>query len=148
MIVEHHDGSIFESGCKVLVNPVNCEGVMGAGLAKQFKMRFPKDNAIYEDACSGGEVRVGEMFITDAHGQTIFHFPTKNLIYYPSQLEYIDVGMESLCTEMLDRGYKSVAIPALGAGLGGLDWNLVYPIIKASVERNMPHIEVHIYHPQ
>lgn len=122
-------GNIFESTAKCLVNPVNCEGVMGKGLALQFKKRFPETFKSYRAECSEFNLRIGKLHIFDENGKTVVNFPTKDTWRDNSKIEYIQKGLAAL-KAFLNSGYvKSIAIPPLGCGLGGLDWNEVKPII-------------------
>lgn len=122
-------GNIFESPAQCLVNPVNCEGVMGKGLALQFKRRFPETFKSYRAECSEFSLWIGKLHVFDENGKTIVNFPTKDTWREASKIKYIRRGLAAL-KEFLSSGYvKSIAIPPLGCGLGGLDWNEVKPII-------------------
>ena len=118
-------GDLFDSSAQALVNPVNTVGVMGAGLAKEFKLRFPLNFALYAGACSKGLVKTGSMFITQVEGasaQWIVNFPTKQHWRDRSKLEWIRAGLVDLRRFIEKNSVDSIAIPALGAGLGGLPW--------------------------
>lgn len=134
MTIKYSDGDIFTSGAECIVNPVNTVGVMGGGLALQFKKRFPENFEVYKDLCDGNLLKTGEihLFMTDQEfiPYYIVNFPTKQHYKDPSLLEYIEPGLINM-KEMLEMfDVKSVAIPALGCGLGGLNWNDVYPLIE------------------
>lgn len=127
------DGDLLGAELDALVNPVNTVGVMGKGLALQFKRAFPANFAAYEQACRRKEVRIGQMFMYD-NGQMvrphwIINFPTKSHWSLPSEIDDIAAGLRSLRRAILEHGISSVAIPALGCGLGGLDWSDVRPLI-------------------
>ena len=127
-------GDIFEERAEAIVNPVNCVGVMGAGLAKEFKRRFHKNHIKYVHACSVGEVRIGRMFVTDVpnelHPKYVINFPTKHHFKYISRLQYIESGLDDLVLVIKERKLMSVAVPALGCGLGGLRWEKVLPSMR------------------
>ena len=124
-------GNILESEAQVLVNPVNTVGVMGKGLALGFKEKFPKNFLAYVDACRVGDVVVGKMFVfqlpqgdgmKDGSPRYIVNFPTKSHWRNPSKMEWIEDGLEDLRKFLIAEKIKSIAIPPIGAGLGGLDW--------------------------
>ena len=127
-------GDIFARPAEAIVNPVNCVGVMGRGLALQFKHRYPEAFAAYRDACARGQVRPGRMFLFDTRGGRpgwIVHFPTKQHWRNPSAIGDIDAGLQDLAAVIRRHGIASLAIPPLGCGLGGLDWRRVRPIVEA-----------------
>lgn len=119
-------GNIFEAKTQAITNTVNTVGVMGKGLALEFKNRYPLNYDLYCKACSKGEVKVGEMFITRTgkgmYPQFIVNFPTKQHWRDSSKLEWIELGLINLVQQLKDLNIKSIAIPPLGCGLGGLDW--------------------------
>lgn len=129
-MITYSNGDIFESGADILVNPVNCVGVMGAGLAAEFKRRFPNDFKRYADACKKELLRPGGNLITSAHGQFIYHFVTKQHWRDSSQMIFIDAGLYHLHRLSSMMNCPSLAIPALGCGLGGLPWDDVKPLIE------------------
>jgi O-acetyl-ADP-ribose deacetylase (regulator of RNase III) len=114
------------------VNPVNTEGVMGAGLAKQFKIKFPDMFKDYENKCKSG-LKIGEIHIWDngKDPKYILNFPTKDKWKNPSKMEFITKGLKGLAMAINDLGIKSIAIPAIGCGLGGLD----FEDVKSEIER-------------
>lgn len=120
-------GDLFASGAEALVNPVNCEGVSGKGLALEFKRRFPHAEKAYRWAAKAGFVRLGGPFIHDrgairVEGRWIVHFPTKRRWRDPSRLWDIEAGANALYRWLKAGEVNSIAIPALGCGLGGLDF--------------------------
>lgn len=121
--------SIFETGADYLVNPVNCVGVAGAGLAHEFRTRFPEAFAVYKRECDQGNIRPGRGEIVSAYlgAFYIVYFPTKTHWKYPSQLRFIELGLDWMINNIIPG--SRVAIPKLGCGLGGLDWETVKPII-------------------
>lgn len=120
--------SILDSDCEALVNTVNCEGVMGAGLALQFKNKYPEMFESYRKACANGKVSVGKMDVWRGE-KIIINFPTKIEWRCPSQLWYITDGLHHLKYVIKLMKIQSIAIPALGCGLGGLSWSVVEPLI-------------------
>lgn len=127
-------GNIWEANSDALVNTVNCVGVMGKGIALEFKRTFPKNFKAYQTACSLREIMPGKMFIFDNgllfRPYYIINFPTKTHWKYPSKMEYIDSGLIALVHAVRQRGITSIAIPALGCGNGGLNWSDVRPRIE------------------
>ena len=144
-------GDILKADAEAIVNTVNCVGIMGRGIALQFKKAFPANFRAYALACDDGEVQPGKMFIYDTGSFTnprfIINFPTKRHWKGKSRIEDIDSGLAALARNISERGIKSVAIPPLGAGLGGLEWNDVRPRIEAAL-RDLPDLEVLIYEPK
>lgn len=137
MPIVEGQGSIFDSGAQWLVNPVNTVGVMGAGLALEFKKRSPDVFLRYQSACQRGEVRIGEMFLS---GQVV-HFPTKEHWKAPSRLEYVERGLVPLVALVKAQGVQTIAIPALGCGLGGLAWGDV----KVRIEAAFQNVDAQVY---
>ena len=113
----------------VAVIPVNCVGVMGAGLAKQFANKYPSLVALYKQSCSDGNLSIGHCVLEDTeYGKFIF-FPTKQDWRDPSEIEYIESGLDSICKCMRYFPNLKIAFPPLGCGLGGLDSNIVLSLI-------------------
>jgi len=148
MIVEKR-GDIFDVEVDALVNPVNCVGVMGKGLALEFKKRFPGNYQSYKAACSSGYLKPGDMHIaiTDCpYPKYIINFPTKDDWRNPSKLEYIQTGLTSLidCIGRLD--IRSISLPALGCGNGNLSWDSVRPLLYNAFSQ-LSNVNVYIYTP-
>ena len=143
-------GDILASGADALVNPVNCVGVMGKGLALGFKRAFPGNFQAYVEACRHGEVQPGRILAVATGSTTpprfILNFPTKRHWRDGSRLEDIEAGLDALATELRHRGIRSVAVPPLGCGLGGLDWAEVRPRIEA-VLGGLEGVEIRVYGP-
>lgn len=133
-MIEYCRGNLLEADAEALVNPVNTQGVMGKGLALAFKNAFPENFRAYSQACQSDQVRTGRMFITEQQAllgpRWIINFPTKQHWRDPSKLEWIDQGLADLRKVLAEKQIPSVAIPPLGCGLGGLDWELVKPLIE------------------
>lgn len=139
-------GDLLAAEVEALVNPVNCVGVMGKGLALAFKQRFPDAFRAYARACKDGEVRPGRMFVHVSGGRTLIHFPTKRHFRDASRMEDIEAGLVALASEITTRGIRSIAVPALGCGLGGLAWGDVRPRIEAALGA-LPEVEVKLFEP-
>ncbi len=151
MIREVEGGSLLGANVEAVVNPVNCVGVMGAGLAAQFRHHYPFNYADYQFACRSGEVVPGCMFLHERRRldlpRLIINFPTKNHWRDKSRLEDIASGLQSLLSVLKDREIRSVAVPALGCGLGGLGWDDVRPLI-VGVLGDLDKVEVLLYPPR
>ena len=133
-MIEYKTGNILKDSSEALTNPVNCCGVMGRGLAKQFKQAFPENYAAYNAACARHEVLVGNIFVyKEVLGPYILNFPTKRHWRGSSKLLYITSGLVALVREIQSRNIQSVAIPALGCGLGGLRWPEVHQQIRQAL---------------
>ncbi len=143
-------GDILQANAEALVNTVNCVGVMGRGIALQFRKAFPENFKVYETACSRKEVRPGRMLTFDTGLLTrpryVINFPTKRHWRGKSRIEDIDSGLEALVREVRERGIASIAVPPLGCGLGGLDWSDVRPRIMKAFE-GLPDVEVFVFGP-
>jgi O-acetyl-ADP-ribose deacetylase (regulator of RNase III) len=129
-------GSIFDCGAQALVNPVNCVGVMGGGLAKAFAIEFPDMEEDYIRCCTKGLLEPGSLhtYYSNLRNQPmVINFPTKDDWIHPSEYEYITSGMKALITLVEKFTIRSVAIPALGCGLGGLRWDRVKSIIDLNI---------------
>lgn len=149
-MISYCSGDIFESQAEAIVKPVNCVGVMGKGLALQFKERFPGNYEIYKAACARGELVPGRMLVVDAGPASprfIVNFPTKRHWRDKSRLSDIEEGLLALVRDIHDRRIRSIALPALGAGLGGLDWNEVRRRIDNALGA-VPDVDIVVYEPE
>ena len=139
-------GNLMTSSAEALVNTVNTVGVMGKGIALQFKEEFPKNFATYAKACRSGELIPGKLLITKelnraGEEKIIINFPTKLHWRNPSKYEYITEGLAELVKVISEHNIKSIAIPPLGCGNGGLDWN----IVKGMIEETLKNVDIDIY---
>jgi O-acetyl-ADP-ribose deacetylase (regulator of RNase III) len=132
--MEFTRGDLLQADAEAIVNAVNCAGVMGRGIAAQIKAAYPENFRAYAAACKRKEVVPGRMFIFETGQLTnprfIVNFPTKRHWRDKSRFEDIEAGLLELIEEVKERGIKSIAIPPLGCGLGGLDWKHVRPLIE------------------
>lgn len=139
-------GDLFASEAETLVNTVNCVGVMGKGVALEFKKRFPDMATDYAARCTRGEVRLGEPYLyTDETGVRILNFPTKGHWRSPSRLADVERGLDYLVAHAVEWSIESLALPPLGCGNGGLTWSEVGPLIHAKLHQ-LP-IDVEVYAP-
>jgi O-acetyl-ADP-ribose deacetylase (regulator of RNase III) len=148
MIIRLH-GDLLTSQAAVLVNPVNCVGVMGKGLARAFAGRFPSLVAPYRAACRHGLLRPGgvQFVPLPQAGRCVANLATKDHWRDPSRYAWIQAGLEALIAGLRSRGAPSVALPPLGCGLGGLDWARVRPLIVRTFSLRAPGITVFLYEP-
>lgn len=144
-------GNLLEAQTEALVNTVNCVGIMGKGIALQFKQAFPDNFKDYARACDKGKVRIGKMFVhsTDRmfHPKYIINFPTKRHWKAKSRLEDIELGLKDLVRVVRDLNIKSIAVPPLGSGLGGLNWEEVKCRIIDAFD-DVPDVEVLLCEPK
>lgn len=149
-MIELTSGDILKSEADALVNTVNCVGVMGRGIALQFKNAFPENFKAYEAACNREAVQPGRMFVFETGQLTpprfIVNFPTKRHWRGKSRIEDIEAGLVDLVKVIRDKGIRSIAIPPLGSGLGGLDWNEVRPRIERALGQ-LEDVQVLVFEP-
>lgn len=143
-------GNLLDADVEAVVNTVNTVGVMGKGIALMFKERFPENFKAYEQACKRKEVQLGKMFVTESPELSgprwIVNFPTKAQWRFPSRLDWIEKGLVDLRKVITEKGIRSIAIPPLGAGNGGLEWADVRPLIETML-RDLRDVDVVIYEP-
>lgn len=136
-MIHYSTGNLLESDAEALVNTVNTVGVMGKGIVLQFKQRFADNYRQYKVACDAGRVTTGKMFVTEVNElmgpRWIINFPTKQHWKAPSQLAWVEAGLQDLHRFLLEHRVKSVAIPGLGTGNGGLDWAQVKPLMEQAL---------------
>jgi O-acetyl-ADP-ribose deacetylase (regulator of RNase III) len=148
-MIEYTTGNLLEADTEALVNTVNTVGVMGKGIALQFAKRYKENLRVYQAACKSGTLVPGTMLVVrdhDLHGERIIlNFPTKKDFKHKSKYEYIETGLAALVQVIQEHGIRSIAIPPLGCGNGGLDWEVVKPMI----ERHLSTVdtEVVVYEP-
>jgi O-acetyl-ADP-ribose deacetylase (regulator of RNase III) len=149
-MIEFRTGDLLEADTEALVNTVNCVGIMGRGVALQFKHAFPENFKAYKAACAREEVRPGRMFVFEtgllANPKYIINFPTKRHWRGKSRMEDIAAGLKALVAAVRERGIRSIALPPLGSGLGGLKWDDVRPRIEAAF-RDVDNLHVMVFEP-
>ena len=148
--MKYSKGNLLEADVEALVNTVNTVGVMGKGIALQFKERFPKNFKVYADACKRGEMQIGKMLVVKEQtlkGEIIVvNFPTKTEWYKKSQYNYIEAGLQDLVKVISNYRIQSIAIPPLGCGNGGLSW----PKVKSLMDQylgQLSDVAIQIYEP-
>jgi O-acetyl-ADP-ribose deacetylase (regulator of RNase III) len=144
-------GNLLAAPAEALVNTVNTVGIMGRGIALQFKQAYPAMFRDYERACKAGEVTLGKVQVFDLGGlvggpRWIINFPTKGHWRADSRMEDIEVGLKDLVATIRKLRIRSIAIPPLGCGNGGLDWNEVRPRIEAALAE-VPEVAALVYSP-
>jgi O-acetyl-ADP-ribose deacetylase (regulator of RNase III) len=150
-MIRYKTGDILADDAEALVNTVNCVGIMGRGIALQFKNAFPKNFRAYERACELHEVQPGKMFVYESDSLTnpryIINFPTKRHWRGKSRMEDIESGLDALVEEIKSKHICSIAIPPLGAGLGGLDWRQVRLRIEKALD-GLEGLDARVYEPK
>lgn len=150
-MIIYKTGNLFKEECQAIVNTVNCVGVMGRGIALQSKKLYPENFKFYADACKHKQVEPGKMLVFETgqltNPQLIINFPTKRHWRGKSRMEDIEAGLFALAEEVRARGLRSLAIPPLGAGLGGLDWGQVRELIEATL-RDLVDVRIVVFEPQ
>jgi len=149
-MIELLQGDILAADAEALVNTVNCVGIMGRGIALQFRKAFPENYKAYKALCDRKQLKPGTVFVYDLRRleipRYVINFPTKRHWKGKSRLEYIESGLKALVQEIQGRHIRSVAVPPLGCGLGGLDWDEVRPRIEQAF-RKIPDVRVLLYEP-
>ncbi len=143
-------GNLLDAETEAIVNTVNTVGVMGKGVALQFREAFPDNYQAYKKACDARTVHVGEVFVTDNQALTgpkyIINFPTKKHWRHPSRIEYVTSGLRDLRRVLEEKRVRSVALPPLGCGNGGLEWEQVRTEIEKALG-DLQDVEVVVYQP-
>jgi O-acetyl-ADP-ribose deacetylase (regulator of RNase III) len=150
VMIDLQRGDILKAEAEALVNTVNCVGFMGRGIALQFKRAFPDNFRVYESACKRGEVQPGKMLVVSTGQLTyprfVINFPTKRHWRGQSRIEDIDSGLTALIAAVKEHGIRSIAVPPLGCGLGGLSWSDVRPRIEQAFDA-IPEVKVLLFEP-
>lgn len=145
-----HGNLLKQDDVDAIVNTVNCVGVMGKGIALQFRNKWPENFLAYAEACKAKQVRPGRMFVFDSGALVkpnfIINFPTKDHWRGKSRIEFIRDGLVDLVAQIRRLGIRSIAIPPLGCGNGGLEWTEVRPLIESAFA-GLPELEVRLFPP-
>jgi O-acetyl-ADP-ribose deacetylase (regulator of RNase III) len=139
-------GNIFQSECQTITSPVNCLGICGKGLALAFKQNFPNYYIEYKNLCTNNKILPGHPVLHKNFTPYILSFPTKDHWRDPSKLEWIETGLSIIKNKYEQLGIISLALPALGVGLGGLDWTEVKEMTYSILD-DLP-LEVELYEPR
>jgi O-acetyl-ADP-ribose deacetylase (regulator of RNase III) len=148
--MEYIKGNLLDAKTQALVNTVNTVGVMGKGIALQFKEAYPMNFKIYVAACKRKELQPGTLLVVKEHGpqgeKIIINFPTKTAWFMKSKYEYIEEGLKALVDVIEEHNIQSIAIPPLGCGNGGLHWEKVRLLIEKYLG-HLSHVSIQIYEP-
>ena len=150
-MIKYVEGNLFESKSEALINTVNTVGIMGKGIALQFKKLYPNNYKEYKDKCDSGQFNVGQLIVTEDQNiatgnKIIINFPTKTHWRKPSEYEYIEKGLDTLIHTIKHHNIKSIAIPPLGSGNGGLKWSKVKTILEFKLSQ-IDDCDFYIYQP-
>lgn len=153
MTIKVTQGDLLDQDVDAIVNTVNCVGIMGKGIALQFKQKWPQNFKHYEKACKAGEVRPGRMFVHElgrlgGKPHFIINFPTKDHWRGKSKLSFIEDGLDDLVRVVREYGIRSLAMPPLGCGNGGLNWAAVRPLIEQRLSPLTSQVEVRLFEPE
>ena len=149
-MIKYTQGNVLAADTEALVATVNTMGVIGKGLAFQFKERFPENFRAYVHACGTGDLRIGKVFVTENPSEEgpryLINFPTKEHWRNPSLMEYVEKGLVDLKRVIQELGIRSIAVPPLGSGVGGLEWEDVRRRILQALG-GLDGVEVLVYEP-
>ena len=141
-MLKFYDGTVFNANTHAIVNTVNCTGVMGAGIALEFKLRYPEMYQDYENKCKENFITTGSVdYFNNNDGQVIINFPTKWHFKYPSKMIWIEKGLQHFRDTYKEQGITSVAFPKLGTNKGGLNWEEV----KTIMEKYLSNLDIDVY---
>lgn len=144
-MLELKTGNIFTTSCQTIVNTINCTGVMGAGIALEFRFRYPEMYLKYRDLCEESKIDIGMLWIYKAQDKWILNFPTKKNWKHPSREEYLHEGLKKFVSTYKEKGIDSIAFPLLGADKGGIDPEVSLKIMTSYLNDLDIRIEVYKY---
>lgn len=154
MTIRTKKGDMFSEPVEALVNTVNCVGVMGKGVALEFKNRWPANFRAYKSLCDAKDLKPGQMFVFDTEElfssegpRYLINFPTKAHWRSKSKMEYIEDGLDALVEAIREHGIASIALPPLGCGNGGLDWADVRPVIESKLSK-LDDVDIVLFAPK
>lgn len=142
-MIEYIIGDIFTSPAQVIVNTVNTVGVMGKGIALEYKKRYPRMFELYKTACEKKRLQIGKLMLVNEQDHLILLFPTKESWRLPSKIEYIEKGLKTFVENYTQNNITSIAFPKLGCGNGELSWDVVRPLMEKYL-KDLP-IDIYIY---
>lgn len=143
-MINYIRGNLFTSNAKILVNTVNTVGVMGKGIAADFKKIYPKMFEEYKSLCENGKLDIGELYLYKTSNKWILNFPTKKHWKSPSTVEYIEKGLQKLIEQATKLQLTDIAMPKLGCGNGGLDWETqVKPIVEKYLKKSPINVSIY-----
>lgn len=148
MTIEIKKGNIFTSKCQTIVNTVNCVGVMGAGIALEYRFRFPEMYIEYQKLCKEQSLQPGKLWIYKKNSQWVLNFPTKKDWKHPSQMKYLELGLEKFVDNYQKKGIQSIAFPLLGADRGGLNQKDVIDVMARYLNNIDILVEIYLYDPR
>jgi O-acetyl-ADP-ribose deacetylase (regulator of RNase III) len=140
-------GNLFNSECQTLVNTVNCVGVMGKGIALEFKNQYPDMFEIYKGYCYDDLMAIGVLYLYRSPNKWVLNFPTKVHWKLPSKMEYIEKGLEKVLEKYKEYKITSIAFPLLGCSNGGLDREKVLPLMNEYLSKLEIPVEIYEYNP-
>lgn len=143
-MIKYVKGDIFNSPSKIIVNTVNTVGVMGKGIALEYKKRYPEMFIKYHELCANHQLDIGKLYLWKKADKWVLLFPTKKHWRNPSTLEYIEQGLIKFADNWDKLGAASIAFPRLGCGNGGLDWNVVKPLMEKYLNKIPMQILVYV----
>lgn len=145
-MITYVSGSLFQSPAHVLVNTVNTVGVMGKGIAYQFKLAYPEMFKQYQAWCESGQFNIGQLWLYKTSHKWILNFPTKQDWRQPSRLEYIEQGLKKFVTMYPLKGITTISFPQLGCGNGELNWDKQVKPLMENYLSNLPiSVYIHLY---
>lgn len=140
-MIEYFEGTVFNTNADAIVNTINCDGFMGAGLALEFSLRYPNMLKDYEYKCKNNIIKIGKVDTFKEKDVLIVNFPTKNSFKFPSQIKWIEEGLQDFVANYKTYNIKSIAFPKLGCSNGGLDWS----IVKNLMIKYLSNTEITVY---
>ncbi|MBD2504117.1 macro domain-containing protein [Anabaena azotica] len=140
------NGNLFTSNCQTLVNTVNCVGVMGAGIALEFRLRYPDMYADYVKICQQNLLEIGKLWLYKSAPHWVLNFPTKRHWKQPSKLEYLELGLQKFVDTYAEKKITSIAFPLLGAQNGGIPQNQALEVMNKYLGQCELPIEIYIYY--
>lgn len=146
-MIEIKKGNIFTTHCQTIVNTVNCVGVMGAGIAYEFRLRYPEMYMKYKKICENGLFNIGNLWLYKSQDRWILNFPTKQHWKYPSKIEYLEKALQKFIDTYKEKGIESIAFPLLGASKGGISEEESLAIMKKYLNNCDIKIEIWYYNP-